>query len=38
MKIYQHIAGHKTTMAAMPIKALLSRNHWADFDETLHKA
>ena len=46
MKIYQHFAGHVTKMAkmaSMPIygkhfKNLLSRNHWADFDETLHEA
>ena len=41
MKIQQHIAGHMTKMAAMPIKHfknLLSRNHLADFDETLYEA
>ena len=43
MKIHQHNAGHMTKMAAMPIygkhfKYLLSRNHWADFDETLYEA
>ena len=43
MKIYQHFAGHMTKMAAMHIygknfKNLLSRNHWADFDETLYEA
>ena len=31
MKIYQDNAGHMTKMA-------LSRNHWADFDETLYEA
>ena len=40
MKIHQDNAGHMTKMAAMLIygkhfKNLLSRNHWADFDETL---
>ena len=43
MKIYQHFAGHLTKMAAMPIYGktlsnLLSRNQWADFDETLYEA
>ena len=44
MKIHQHNAGHMTKMAAMPIsgkntlKNLFSRNHWADFDETLYEA
>ena len=42
MKIHQHNAGHMTKMAAMHIygknKNLLSRNHWADFDETLYVA
>ena len=43
MKIHQDNAGHLTKMAAMPIygktlKNLLSRNHWADFDETLYQA
>ena len=45
MKIHQHFAGHMTMMAAMPIygkkfffKNLVSRNHWADFDETLYEA
>ena len=39
MKIHQPNAGHMTKMAAMPIygKNPLSRNHWADFDETLYK-
>ena len=40
MKIHQHFAGHITKMAAMPIYGKnplkpLSRNHLADFDETL---
>ena len=43
MKINQHNAGHMTKMAATPymikhFKNLLSRNHWADFDETLYEA
>ena len=43
MKIHQDNAGHMTKMAAMLIysetlKNLLSRNHWADFDETLYEA
>ena len=44
MKKHQHNAGHMTKMTAMPIydkthfKNLLSRNHWADFDETLYEA
>ena len=44
MKIHQHNAGHITKKATMPIygkkhfKNLLSRNHWADFDETLYEA
>ena len=44
MKINQHIAGHMAKMAAMPIygkkyfKNLLSRNCWANFDETLYEA
>ena len=44
MKIHQHNADHITKMAAMPIygkkhfKNLLSRSHWADFDETLYEA
>ena len=44
MKSHQHNAGHMTKMAAMPIygkklfKNLLSRNHWADFDESLYEA
>ena len=43
MKFHQHFAGHMTKMAAMPIygkstfENLLSRNHWADFDETLYE-
>ena len=42
MKIHQDNAGHMTKIA-MPIygktlKNLLSRNHWADFDETLYEA
>ena len=44
MKIHdQHYAGHITKMVAMPIygkkhfKILLSRNHLADFDETLYE-
>ena len=41
MKIYQDNAGHMTKMVAMLIygKHLknLSRNHWADFYETLYK-
>ena len=37
MKIHQHNAGHMIKMAVMPIYGnLLSRNHWADFDETLY--
>ena len=39
MKIHLHNAGHMTKMAAMPKSGktlkFLSRNHWADFDETL---
>ena len=43
MKIHQDNAGHMTKMAAMPIcvkilNNLLSRNYWADFDETLYEA
>ena len=44
MKIQQLCAGHMTKMAAMPIygktfkKNLLTRNHWADFDETYFEA
>ena len=44
MKIHQHNAGHTTKIAAMPIygkialNILLSRNHWADFGETLYEA
>ena len=43
MKIHQHNAGHMTKMAAMPIyvkrlKHLLSRNHWADSDESFNFA
>ena len=44
MKNHQHNAGHMTKMAAMSIagkkhfKNLCSRNHWADFDETLYEA
>ena len=43
MKNYQHFAGHMTKMAVMPIygkktlKDHLSRNQWADFDETLYE-
>ena len=43
MKIHQDSAGHMTKMASMLIygkhfKKLLSRNHWADFDETMYEA
>ena len=44
MKIHQDNAGHMNKMAAMPIygkhilKNLLSRNYWADFEETLYEA
>ena len=43
MKICLHFAGHMNKMAVMPIygknfKNLLSRNHLADFDETLFEA
>ena len=43
MKVHLHNAGHMTKMAAIPIygkhfKNLLSRNQWADFDETLYEA
>ena len=43
MKIHQHNAGHLTKMAAMAISGktlynLLSRNQWADFDESMYKA
>ena len=43
MKICQHIAGHMTKMAAMPINGkhfenLHFRNHWPDFDETFYEA
>ena len=39
MKIHQYNAGHMTKMVAMPIYGkctlnLLSRNLWAEFDET----
>ena len=39
MKIHQHNAGHVTKIADMPIycKNTFSRNHWADFDETLYE-
>ena len=41
---HQDNAGHMTKMAVMPIYGkytlnhLLSRNYWADFDETLYEA
>ena len=40
MKINQHNAGHLSKMSVMliygkPLKNLLSRNNWADFDEIL---
>ena len=40
MKIHQHFAGHITKMAALRIygKNPVSRNHLADFDETLYEA
>ena len=43
MKIHQHNAGHMTKKVDMPIYGktlynLLSRNHWADFGETLYEA
>ena len=41
MKIHQHFTGHMTKMAVIygkHFKNLLSRNHWADFDETLYEA
>ena len=41
MKIHQHNAGHMTKMVVMHIygkNTLESRNHWADFDETLCEA
>ena len=40
MKIqHQNFADHMTKMAAMPILFnLLSRNHWADFDEISYEA
>ena len=43
MKIHQHFAGRMTKMAAMLIygktrKNLLSRDHWAYFDEILYEA
>ena len=43
MKIHQHNAGHMTKMATLPIYGktllnLLSRNHWADFGESLYEA
>ena len=42
MKIHQHNADHMTKMAAIQymvktLKNLLSKNHWADFDETLYE-
>ena len=42
MKIHQYNAGHITKMAVMPkygkhFENLLSRNRWADFDETLYE-
>ena len=43
MKICQHNASQLTKMAAMPIymvkhfKNLLSRDNWADFDESLYE-
>ena len=42
MKIHQHTVGHMTKMATLLIygkhfKNLFSRNHWADFDETLYE-
>ena len=42
MKIHSHDAGHMTKMATMPIYGKhfkdLSRNQWADFDETWNEA
>ena len=43
MKIHQHFAGHMTKIADIPIYGktlynLLSKNHRADFDETLYEA
>ena len=43
MKIDQHKSGQMTEMAAMPISGkysfkISSRNHCADFDESLYEA
>ena len=44
MKIYRHVAGHMTKMAATPIygkktfKNLLLQNRWTDFHETWYVA
>ena len=40
MKIHQHNADYMTKMAVVKTlkKNLLSKNHWADFGETLDEA
>ena len=42
MKIHQHNAGQMSKMSVMlkygkHFKTILSRNNWADFDETLYE-